>query len=115
LVKPGGDGVRSSVTRFRLWASLALVGAVASVACHGKAGSAARYPVGTHIDMVLAALGPPYSDRPFADFPEDLCPPQTTRVVTYTGPRVPFLIHGAVADLCVDKSNRVIKILFSDS
>jgi len=88
---------------------------VASVGCYGKAGSAARYPVGTHIDVILSELGPPYSDRPSAGSPDGLCPPQTTRLVNYTGPRVPFLIHGALAILCVDKSNRVIKVLFSDS
>jgi hypothetical protein len=87
----------------------------ASVGCYGKAGSASRYPVGTHIDVILSELGPPYSDRPFADSPEGLCPAQTARLVNYTGPRVPFLIHGALTVLCVDKSNRVIKVLFSDS
>jgi hypothetical protein len=75
-------------------------------------GSAARYPVGTHIDMILSELGPPDSDRPYADSPESLCPPRTVRLVHYTGPRVPFLIHGALAILCVDSSNRVIKVLF---
>ena len=104
------------VTRFLLGASLALVSAVASVGCYGQAGSAARYPVGTHIDVILSELGPPYSDRPYADSPERACPPQTARLVYYTGPPpVPFFTHRALAVLCVDKSNRVIKVLFSDS
>ena len=88
----------------------------ASVGCYGQAGSAARYPVGTHIDVILSELGPPYADRPYADSPERACPPQTARLVYYTGPPpVPFFTHRALAVLCVDKSNRVIKISFSDS
>jgi hypothetical protein len=104
------------VTRFRLCASLALLAAFASVACYGKAGSAVRYPVGTQIDVILSELGPPDADRPYAaDSPQSVCPAQTVRLVNYTGPRVPFLIHGALAILCVDSSSRVIKVLFSDS
>jgi hypothetical protein len=88
----------------------------ASVGSYGKAGSAARYPVGTHIDVILSELGPPYSDRPVEGSGlVNVCPSQTVRFVNYVGPKVPFLVHGALTILCVDKSNQVIKVLFSDS
>jgi hypothetical protein len=93
-----------------------LLVAVACVACSGRAGRANQYGHGTPLNVIVSELGPPDADRPYSDEHRrtDFCPAETTRLVDYLGPSVPFLIHGAATTLCVDKSNRVIKVLFSE-
>ena len=92
-----------------------LVG-MACVACSGRAGRASHYVHGTPLSVIVSELGPPDADRPYSDELRriDFCPAETTRLVDYLGPSVPFLIHGGATTLCVDKSNRVTKVLFSE-
>jgi|SRR5688572_22733304 len=91
--------------------------AAACAGCHGRAGRAARYGPGTPLNVIVSELGPPDSSHPYSDEHGgvDLCPTESARVVNYLGPRVPFLIHGSIASLCLDKSDRVLEVLFSDS
>ena len=72
---------------------------------------------GHPLSVIVSELGAQYTHRPYSDELRgvDFCPAETVRLVDYLGPRVPFLIHGAATTLCVDKSNRVLKVLFSDS
>ena len=69
------------------------------------------YGVGTSLDVIVAAVGPPDRVQQNTDALRSLCPAGATRIVVYQRqPLVPWFDEGAVAILCVDASDRVIAI-----
>jgi hypothetical protein len=88
------------------------------VGCDGRAGRAAGYLPGTPLSTIVAELGQPDEDKPIsADFAATgLCPADTVRLVSYFGPRALAFLNGDPATiLCVDRSNRVLKDVYSIS
>ena len=91
------------------------------IGCDGRAGRAAEYGAeyqsGTPLDTFVVELGPPDEDKSISpDFAATgVCPADTVRVVSYFGPRVWASFHDPATTLCVDRSNRVLKTVYSVS
>jgi hypothetical protein len=88
---------------------LIAIGLAASVACSSRVSRVLEYGVGTSLDVIVAAVGPPDRVQQNTDALRSLCPGGATRIAVYQRrPLVPWLDEGAVAVLCVDASDRVI-------
>jgi hypothetical protein len=100
--------------RLRLRGTILILSALAGVSCSGKAGQAAAYRVDTPMSTIVSALGPaPYDEHysPDNGLHTSSCPRETVRVVRYDGPGV-FQLHPARAFLCLDKTERLIKVSY---
>lgn len=83
----------------------------ASVACSSRVSRVLEYGVGTSLDVIVAAVGPPDRVQQNTDALRSLCPGGATRIAVYQRqPLVPWFDEGAVAVLCTDASDRVIAI-----
>src|SRR5215510_7313531 len=90
--------------------------ACAWVGCCVKAGRAGQYRKGTLLSTLKSELGPPTIERSYSAEVDKICPEGTTRTVEYHGPWRPAFVHGAaIAFLCVDRTDKVLSVLFSDS
>jgi len=85
------------------------VSLAASVACSSRVSRVLEDGVGTSLDVIVAAVGPPDRVQQNTDALRSLCPAGATRIAVYQRrPLVPWIDEGAVAVLCVDASDRVI-------
>jgi len=85
--------------------------------CGSRAEKATQYRRGTDIALVISDLGKPDVDRPYRSTdPGHLCPPETVRILAYQrqplfGLRI--LDDGAIAFICVDKTDRLLSVISS--
>ena len=84
--------------------------AMTSAACT-KVQRAGNYPQGSDVKVMISELGKPDIDRPYVGDirKSNMCPADAVRVMEYRrSPVLPLLDEGAVAVVCVDKSDRVL-------
>jgi hypothetical protein len=89
---PNGGAVTSMAASARIAITVC---AVVCSGCMGRAGRAADYPPGTPFSTVVSEIGKPDRDNPYAEHDGWFGDPAT--------------------HLCIDESNRVLKVLHSVS
>jgi hypothetical protein len=67
------------------------------------------------LSQIVSELGAPDSDRPISQTFAELCPADTVRVVDYLAPRVMAFFGDPATTLCIDKTQRVVRVLESIS